>query len=105
MQESLVDINAANDSIRNGLPNADAQRILVVDDEPRLRDSIHDLLSRRGYAVQGCESGIRARALLGSGAFDLVVLDLFLQDISGHDVMDFIAEREIPTAVVVISGD
>lgn len=80
-----------------------ARRILVVDDEPRLRRLAGRLLRRQGHEV--CESGdvSEALALLDSDSFDLVVTDVHMPDRSGLELVWLIAERH-GAAVLVISG-
>ena len=80
------------------------QRLLLVDDEPRALDSLHALLQRRGYELIAVRSGGEALAALSAGRFDLVLLDLRLPDIDGHQVMDVINDQALGTKVVVTSG-
>jgi diguanylate cyclase (GGDEF)-like protein/PAS domain S-box-containing protein len=84
----------------DGLP-----RILLVDDEPRLLSSLHDLLQGRDYQLVTATCGSEALAQLSRLHFDLVLLDLRLPDMSGHDVMDFINARSIDADVIVMSGE
>lgn len=80
-------------------------RILLVDDEPRLLASLHDLLKDRGYHLVTATCGSEALAQLSKLHFDLVLLDLRLPDMSGHDVMDFVNARQIDAEVIVMSGE
>ncbi|WP_156885600.1 putative bifunctional diguanylate cyclase/phosphodiesterase [Massilia niastensis] len=85
---------------------ADSQpRLLLVDDEPRLLSSLYELLRDRGYRLVTASSGNEALAQLSRQRFDLVLLDLRLPDIGGHDVMDFINEKGIDADVIVMSGE
>ncbi len=77
----------------------------MVDDEPRLCESIKQLLLLRGYEAQMCTSGAEAISLLKRESFDLFLLDLMLQDMTGHDVIDQIIELGIRTPIIVVSGD
>ncbi|OON60386.1 two-component system response regulator [Massilia sp. KIM] len=80
-------------------------RLLLVDDEPRLLSSLHELLQGRGYRLVTASSGSEALAQLSRQRFDLVLLDLRLPDIGGHDIMDFINEKGIDADVIVMSGE
>ncbi|WP_229518575.1 EAL domain-containing protein [Massilia sp. PAMC28688] len=80
-------------------------RLLLVDDEPRLLSSLHELLCERGYTLVTAQSGAEALAHLVAQKFDLVLLDLRLPDMSGHEVMDFINANQIGTDVIVMSGE
>ncbi len=79
--------------------------ILLVDDEPRLLSSLHELLCERDYHLVTATCGSEALAQLGKLKFDLVLLDLRLPDMSGHEIMDFINAKGIACDVIVMSGD
>jgi DNA-binding NtrC family response regulator len=86
--------------------DADMQpRLLLVDDEPRLLASLHDLLQGRGYQLVTASSGEQAIGHLSRVRFDLVLLDLRLPDIGGHEIMDFINAKGIDADVIVMSGE
>src|SRR5471032_3096176 len=80
-------------------------RILLVDDEPRLLASLHELLKDRGYQLYTATCGSEALAQLAKLRFDLILLDLRLPDMSGHEIMDHINRRGIEGDVIVMSGD
>ena len=80
-------------------------QVLVVDDEPQMRDSLSRLLSQVGYQVQTARNGIEAVRSFETNAHDLVLLDLMMPGMNGHEVMDQIQEKKIDTLVIVISGD
>jgi diguanylate cyclase (GGDEF)-like protein/PAS domain S-box-containing protein len=79
-------------------------RLLLVDDEPRALMSLHALLQGRGFHLTTAFTGAQALACLSGERFDLVLLDLRLQDIEGHEVMDRIIEKQLGASVIVISG-
>ena len=82
------------------------RRVLVVDDEPGIRQSLSGVLEDEGYAVETAESGEACLAALPGGGFELVLLDIWLPGMDGMEVLARI--QEIPFAerpvVVVISG-
>ncbi|WP_051972204.1 EAL domain-containing protein [Massilia sp. 9096] len=83
----------------------DQPRLLLVDDEPRLLLSLYELLQGRGYQLITATNGAEALAHLSKLRFDLVLLDLGLPDIGGHEVMDFINQKGIDADVIVVSGE
>ncbi|WP_229751126.1 EAL domain-containing response regulator [Undibacterium terreum] len=87
------------------LEQAKIPRLLLVDDEPRLLSSLHELLRTGDYHLVTATNGAEAIEQLSKLHFDLVLLDLRLPDVSGHDIMDFILERGIDASVIVLSGD
>jgi diguanylate cyclase (GGDEF)-like protein/PAS domain S-box-containing protein len=80
-------------------------RLLLVDDEPRLLSSLYELLQGRGYQLVTASTGGEALAHLAKLHFDLVLLDLRLPDIGGHEIMDFINEKGVGADVIVMSGE
>jgi len=82
------------------------RRILVVDDEPGIRRSLSGVLEDEGYSVDAAESGEACLALLPGGAFELVLLDIWLPGIDGMEVLAHIQEMPLPERpeVVVVSG-
>ncbi len=80
-------------------------KLLVVDDEPLLRDSLCAVLRKSGYSTQPCDSGQAALTMLMAGGVDLILLDLHLGDIDGLDLLGMIRSAGIDTAVIVVSGD
>ncbi len=69
------------------------KKILVVDDEPAIRDLVQMVLTREGYRVTVAPDGQTALELLRSHKPDLIVLDLMLPDMSGHEVCKKITEQ------------
>lgn len=61
--------------------------ILIVEDNPTVREGLRQLLRTRGHAVQAADTAARARQLLAAGAFDLVVSDYRLEDGTGIDLL------------------
>ncbi len=80
-------------------------RLLLVDDEPRLLSSLYELLRPFDYNMITATNGAEALAQLTRVRFDLILLDLRLPDMSGHDIMDFINEKGIDGDVIVMSGE
>ncbi len=85
-------------------PREASVQVLLVDDEPRLLRSLADLLQGRGYSLTEAATGREAISHLRRVPFDLVILDLHLPDIGGHEIMDFIRSQKIGVNVVVTSG-
>jgi diguanylate cyclase (GGDEF)-like protein/PAS domain S-box-containing protein len=81
------------------------QRILIVDDEPRFRNAYRELLAGAGRTIEDCGTGQEAIQRLASADIDVVVLDLKLPDISGSEIMDWMARHFISSAIVIFSAD
>jgi len=80
------------------------KRILVIDDEERMADSIKALLSNYDYDVEVCYGGNKGIQMLESGDFKVVVTDIRMPDLDGYGVMRFIQERKPHILVIVITG-
>lgn len=78
------------------------QRILVVEDEPAIAESISYALKRDGYAVTTAPTVAQAEKDLEG--VDLVVLDLILPDGSGFDLLGQIRQRATGIAVIILSS-
>ena len=79
-------------------------KILVVEDDPRMCESIRYLLCSHGYTVQACTDLYDALNSLLFTIFDLVVLDLKLDEQSGFVVMDYLLIKNLDTRIIVITG-
>jgi two-component system nitrogen regulation response regulator NtrX len=78
--------------------------ILVIDDESGIRTVLRDVLEDEGYQVSLAEDGLQALESLKEHAIDLVLLDVWLPQKGGIDVLREIKESWPETEVVVISG-
>ena len=79
-------------------------KILIVDDEARMRDSLKILLSNEGYNIQtGC-NGKEAIECLNKDSYDIVLLDMIMPGMNGHQVMDFIKSHYPDTLVIIMTG-
>jgi diguanylate cyclase (GGDEF)-like protein/PAS domain S-box-containing protein len=80
-------------------------RILIVDDDPLILDSLSRLIGAQDYDVAAAGNGKQALAAVGKMQFDLILLDLNMPDMGGVEVLASLAERGITTPVIVVSGD
>src|ERR1700730_2915777 len=81
-------------------------RVLVVDDEPVIRQSLGGVLEDEGYVVQSVESGEACLAELGLQNYELVLLDIWLPGMDGMETLTRIQETPLPDrpSVGMISG-
>lgn len=80
------------------------ESILVVDDEPLVRDLLVRFLSMRGYHTQGASSGIEALELIERTWPDLILLDLAMPEVTGVDVIKAVQARDFAGGIVVLTG-
>ena len=81
-------------------------RLLVVDDEPALREPLAEYLIRQGFAVRQADSAAQARSLLLDELPDLVLLDIMMPGEDGLSLCRHLAEtHHIPTILLTAKGE
>ncbi|PXW66753.1 response regulator transcription factor [Methylobacterium sp. B4] len=78
--------------------------ILVIDDEPPIRRLLRMGLATQGYAILEAANAAAAREILGRHRIDLIILDLGLPDMRGHDLLRAIRASHPDLPVVVLSS-
>jgi diguanylate cyclase (GGDEF)-like protein/PAS domain S-box-containing protein len=84
---------------------ASSVRVLVVDDEPRMLASLDALLKYKHYQVDTALGGKLACQKLEQNDYDLVLLDLNMDDLDGYAVMAYMTDRDIKAVIIVVSGE
>jgi len=79
-------------------------RILIVDDEKRIRDGCHKILTQEGFEVARAETGEIGVEMMEKEHFDIVLLDLMMPGLSGFDVLAHVKALHPDTVFIVISG-
>ena len=79
-------------------------RILVVDDEPMMADSLKKNLVEEGYSVDTAATGAEAIELFDQGGHHLAICDLQLPDMDGLEVMRHMKDARALTEVIVLTG-
>ena len=79
-------------------------KILIVDDEPRIRELIRENLQYAGYACEEAGDGSAALSLLSGGGFDLVILDLMMPFMDGMTCLREMRTRHINTPVIILTA-
>ncbi len=83
------------------------RRILIVDDEVALAETISDYLEGAGYRCKTATSASEAIQLLGGGGFDVVLTDICLSgggDASGLDVAAHVRNASLPIHVLIMTA-
>ena len=81
-----------------------APHILVADDELSMRELLEYMLTKEGYRVSCAENGRKAISMIEATAFDLLICDIRLGDISGLDVLKATKKISPQTVVIMISA-
>tara|TARA_B100000953_G_scaffold290380_1_gene275489 strand:- start:69 stop:1409 length:1341 start_codon:yes stop_codon:yes gene_type:complete len=82
------------------------KRILIVDDEKDIRDNIKAILADQSYLSETAESSDQALYLIEQNQFDLIILDVWLNDskLDGMQLLNEIKSKHSETPIIIISG-
>ena len=78
--------------------------VLVVDDDPRVREVLQDVIEGQGYRVISVGTGEEVLKEVSKRHFDLVFLDLVLPDKTGVEVLAEIKAKDKKAVVVIVTG-
>src|ERR1017187_612105 len=79
-------------------------KILVVDDEEIIRESLSFILRKEGYEVDEAENGRVAQSKLLEGKYDIVVTDLEMPQMRGIELLEEIKKLDIHTSIIIITA-
>ena len=79
-------------------------QILVVDDEPAIRDLITDVLTIADYQVVPAADGLTALNLIRKTKFDLILLDVNLPKVDGFAILEKVRESAPTQPIIMISA-
>lgn len=79
-------------------------KILIVDDEKAVRESLEEILVLEDYLVETVSSGEKALELINENDYNLVLLDLKMSGIDGVEVMKQISRYAPETKVIILTG-
>lgn len=79
-------------------------RVLVVDDEPAIRDTLSDLLEDEGFVVARARDGVEALQLLESRVFDLIVTDVKMPRLDGASMARHLRRQGVLIPIVLMSA-
>ena len=84
--------------------DAHKTKILIVDDEPDIVETLKDYLGRRGYAVIGALSGEEALNILEKEKADLILMDIMMPGIKGTDASRLIKQKYPSVKVLILTA-
>ena len=87
-----------------GMGETMKRRILVVDDEPEIRDLLRDSLTRAGYEVLDAPDGKQAIEMLRKQTFDVVISDILMPEKDGLEVIMYLQRESPMTKCIAISA-
>ena len=86
------------------MPSAPKGRILIIDDEEDIRESLETLLSLEGYIVELAPLANAGLRCMEESTYDLVLLDLMMPDKSGLEVLAEVRQRDRSTPIFLITA-
>lgn len=79
-------------------------KVLIVDDERAIRNSLGEILTDEGYTVDKAEDGVAALDMTGKDRYDVIFCDIKMPNMDGIELLDRLMESGTDTPVVMISG-
>jgi len=83
---------------------SEPKRVLVVEDECAIRESILIYLDHAGYQVEGAENGIEGLDCVRSSSFDLIILDMKMPYLDGHQFSRNLHDMAVHVPILVITA-
>ena len=84
--------------------SAPEPRILIVDDDPAIRLLLSKFLEQLGYVVETTESGETALELFNTATFDVILVDLQLEGMTGLEMASVIRSQHVHIPIALITG-
>ena len=79
-------------------------KILIIDDERSIRNSLKEILADEGYDVDVAENGAQGCAMVDKEKYSVIFCDIKMPEMDGMEVLDRFAQMGIDSAVIMISG-
>ena len=79
-------------------------KILVIDDERSIRNSLKEILADEGYDVDVAENGVQGCEMVEKEKYRVIFCDIKMPEMDGMEVLDKLTEMGIDSAVIMISG-
>jgi signal transduction histidine kinase len=82
-----------------------ALKILIVDDDQMILDSLNALLKYKGYEINTTNRAKEALKLLNQNIFDLAILDVMMPEMTGFELLDSLDRASLDTMFMIMTGD
>lgn len=79
-------------------------KILIIDDERSIRNSLKEILADEGYDVDVAENGLQGCSMVEKEKYDIIFCDIKMPEMDGMEVLDRLNQMGIDAAIVMISG-
>lgn len=102
---SMIDIDESNELTSTRILGESTTRILVVDDDEMIRNLLNQILTPKGYKVDLSEGSGSALENLIDYKYNIVLLDVNLPGISGHEILKYCKKNHPFTEIIMITGN
>lgn len=102
--EEPLEIFALGKDARARVTVQRAPRILVADDQSEVRHVLYRFLSRRGFDVELARNGVETLEAVRREPPDVLLLDIYMPDLGGHDILRRLRQEGVDVDVITISG-
>ena len=79
-------------------------KILIIDDERSIRNSLKEILADEGYEVDVAENGLQGIEMVDKEKYNIIFCDIKMPEMDGIEVLDKLIQMGVDSAVVMISG-
>ncbi|MGD0211223.1 MAG: HD domain-containing phosphohydrolase [Desulfomonilia bacterium] len=79
-------------------------RVLIVDDDPGIRETISQIIEELGYAPETASDGLEALAMLDTGSYLCIFTDIMMPKMTGIELIKRIKARDVSLPIIVITG-
>ena len=79
-------------------------KILIIDDERSIRNSLKEILADEGYDVDVAENGVQGCAMVDKEKYSVIFCDIKMPEMDGMEVLDRLSQMGVDSAVIMISG-
>lgn len=79
-------------------------KILIIDDERSIRNSLKEILADEGYDVDVAENGLEGCTMVEKEKYDVIFCDIKMPEMDGNEVLDRLIKMGVDSAIVMISG-
>jgi DNA-binding response OmpR family regulator len=81
------------------------KKIMIIEDDPVMRDSLFTVLEAEGYEVSQAADGREGLSKALNGTFDLIALDLVMPQLGGLEVCRKLRESGVQTPIIILTGE
>ena len=79
-------------------------KVLIVDDERAIRNSLKEILVEEGYDVDVAEDGLIALQMVDKEKYNVIFCDIKMPNMDGEEVLEKLIDKGIDSAIVMVSG-